>query len=89
MCKPTETWYQLSEEEQNALVAKSAETLKRVGGKSIVSCFSSWASEEWAFLGVEEFPDIEAVQKSQEEQIAFNWFRYIESKSILGTEWKL
>ena len=88
MYKPKEAWYQLSEDERNALAAKSMESLERVGGKTVVSCFSGWSSEEWMLFGVEEYPDIEAVQKNQEEQIAFDWFRYLESKSMLGTKWE-
>jgi hypothetical protein len=84
--RPTEAMYQLSQEEQNSLMAKVSETLEKVGGKPVVVCDSSWASEQWPFFGVEVYPDIEAVQKSTELLNELNWFRYVESITVLGTE---
>jgi len=86
LAKPTEAWYQLSEEEQNQLLAKVAEALTQVGGKSIVNCNSSWSSEQWHFWGVEQYPNIEALQKHTELLNAVNWFRYVESMTLQGTE---
>ena len=86
LAKPTEAWYQLSQEEQNKLFAKVDEARAQVGGKVIVVCDSRWASEQWPFWGVEQFPNIEAVQEHKELLNAFNWFRYVESMTLLGTE---
>ena len=86
LLKPTEAWHQLSQEEQGTLLTKVAETLTQVGGKQIVLCNSVWASEQWPFWGVEQYPDIEAVQKHAELLVALNWFRYMESMTLLGTE---
>jgi len=87
MSKPTEAWYQLSEEERSGLLAKVQEALEKVGGKTIVMCTPAWSTEEWLLFGVEEFPDIEAVQKHTELLFELNQFRYIESMSMLGIEW--
>jgi hypothetical protein len=35
---------------------------------------------------LEEFPDLEAVQKHRELQNSINWSRYTEQKIVLGTE---
>ncbi len=86
LCRPTETMYQLSEEERNSLFAKVAESLERVGCKRIVFCDSRWASEQWAWWGVEVFPDIEAAQEFARLEEKLNWFRYMESMTLLGTE---
>ncbi|MFN8560921.1 MAG: hypothetical protein U0703_04685 [Anaerolineae bacterium] len=51
MARTTEAWYQLSSEEQNSLLQKVQDTLVQVGGKSTVTCDSSWSSEQWVFLG--------------------------------------
>jgi hypothetical protein len=83
----TEAWYQLSQEEQNSLLERNSESLKKAGGKPVMGCDSSWSSEQWPFFGVQEFPDIEAVQKHTAQLNEFNWFRYIESESLLGTKW--
>ena len=85
MGRMTEAWYQLSEEEQNDLMTRIG--AERVGGKTVVECNSLWSSEQWLFFGVEEFPDIEAVQKHAEDLMEVDWFRYIESVSVLGTKW--
>jgi hypothetical protein len=87
MCKPTEPWYQLSEEQRDDLSAKVAEAREQAGGKAVLTCSPLWSSEQWVLFGVEEFPDIEAVQKHTEDLWELEWFRYMDSTSMLGTEW--
>lgn len=88
--KPKEAWYQLSQEQQKSHLAKSEESLKKAGGKRIVLCNSSWSSDQWSYFGLEEFPDIEAVQKHSKDLNKLNHFRYFESgMSLLGTKWEL
>jgi hypothetical protein len=86
--KPTEAWYQLSEEERASLLSKSVKSLEEVGAKPLLMCMSLWSSEQWMFFGVEEFPDIEAVQKHTETLLGFDHYRYLESMSVLGTAWE-
>ena len=88
VAKWSEAWYQLSEDEQQQLIAKENAALEQVGGKQLVLCNSQWASEQWPFWGVEQFPDIEALQKHTELLAEINWLRYLESRTILGTEWQ-
>lgn len=88
LAKPLAAWYHLSKEEQKSLLAKNEESRKKVGGKVIVACNSGWSSDQWPYFGVEEFPDIEAVQKHSEDLIKLNWFRYFESMSFLGIKWE-
>jgi len=83
MGRPTEAWYQLSEEEQNSLDAKTG--AEQAGGKTIVLCRSAWSNERWLFFGIEEYPDIETVQKATEALLALDWYRYVDSVSLLGT----
>ena len=87
MMKPTEAWYQLSEEEQNSLIARVDESREQVGGKSIVMCTSRWCTEQWMFFGVEEFPNVEAAQQHAAQLVAMQQPRYVESVSMLGTQW--
>ena len=42
--------------------------------------------ERWPFFGVEEFPDLEAVQRHEQILTDLNWARYIDSRTTLGTE---
>jgi hypothetical protein len=82
----SEAWYDLSQEEQNRLLAKLNEALEKVGGKRQILCDSSWSSDQWSFAGIEEFPNIEAVQKFTAALKELNWFRYCESTNVLGTK---
>jgi hypothetical protein len=84
--KPTEAWYQLSKKGKNDLKVKLEKALAKVGGKEIVMCFSGWNSEQYQGWGVEEFPNIDAVQKHHALLVELNWFRYADSNSYLGTE---
>ena len=79
-----EAWYQLSKEEQNLLFEKLEAALKQVGGKSVITCNSTWSSERWLFWGVEEFPNIEAIQEHAKLLGDLNWFRYCNSETLLG-----
>lgn len=81
-----EAGYQVSKEEQNRMVAESRQLLGKVVGKTLLSCDSAWSTEQWMWFGVEEFPDIEAVQEHTKLLLERDWFRYLESFSILGTE---
>lgn len=83
--RPTEAWYQLSEQEKNKVKKQLAEALNKVDGKEVVTCFSGWNSEQYMGWGVEQFPNIEAVQKHHMLLEEINWFRYAHSDSYLGT----
>jgi hypothetical protein len=83
-----EPWYQLSKEEQDELMAKVNKALEQVGGNRLVLCNSLWSSEHMLSFGVEEFPDIEAEQKHSQLLNELHWFRYIETETVLGTEWQ-
>lgn len=85
---PSEAWYQLSKAEQDSLLQKVDAAREKVGGKSLIMCDSSWASDAYMFFGVEVFPSIEAVQEHNKLLNELNWFRYSIGFSILGTEWK-
>jgi hypothetical protein len=85
MARFTEAWYQLSEEERQQHGNRRTEAFQSVGGKAIVSCFSAWSAEQWGGFGVEEFPDIEAVQKYTQLLAEMNHYRYLECFSMLGT----
>jgi hypothetical protein len=83
--KMTEAWHQLTPEEQESYMTRVDGTLDQVGGRRTLICDSGWSSEQWPFFGVEEFPDIEAVQKHSDLLDEFNWGRYVESITLLGT----
>jgi hypothetical protein len=82
----TEAYYQLPEEERNTALAKLDAAFQKVGGKRLIMCDSSWSSEQWPVFGVEEFPNIEAVQEYAVALQELNLARYLESMTVLGTE---
>ena len=86
MARVTDAWYQLSEEARNKMLADVAGCLEKVGGKSLLICNSVWASEKVQFWGVEEFPDIEAIQRLAELHTELHWYRYVDAKTVLGTK---
>jgi len=83
-----EAMHQLTQEEQASLMAKVAEALEKVGGERIIMCNAGWSSDQYGVFGVEKFPDLAAVQKFRELLDELNWYRYVESESLLGTEWQ-
>ena len=86
LVRPTESFYALSQAEQEKLLTEVRSLLDKVGGRSIILCDSAWASEQWTFFGVEEFPSLEALQQHTKLLEALNWYRYIESTTLLGTQ---
>jgi hypothetical protein len=85
MKRATEAYFQLSEAERDQYFAKLRQALEQVGGKVVIMCDSAWSSEQWQAFGVEEYPDIEAVQKLAAIHAEMQHFRFIESMTVLGT----
>lgn len=81
----TEAWYQLSAEQRNAIFQQMTEVTERLGIKSTIVCDSSWNSDRWLFWGVEEYPDMAAVQEYATRLVELDWFRYVDSETLLGT----
>jgi hypothetical protein len=79
-------WYQLSKEEQESILAKLNDALAKLGAKRVLLCKAYWATDEWLWAGVEEFPNIEAVQKYMATLQELNWGRYAHASSVLGTK---
>ena len=68
------------------LLGQVQQALEDAGGKELVLCSAAWSNERWPFFGVEEFPDLEAVQRHEQILTDLNWARYIESRTTLRTE---
>lgn len=86
MKRPTEAYFQLSEAERDEHFAKLEKALEEVGGKMVIFCDSAWSSEQWQAFGVEEYPNIEALQKLTAIHEEIQHFRYLESMTVLGTK---
>lgn len=86
MAKPSQAGYKVAREEQQKVFAKMDEAFRELGGKRIILCDSGWASEQWTFWGVEEYPDLEALQKYTALLNEMDWFQYVDSFTLLGTK---
>jgi hypothetical protein len=82
----TEAWHQLPQQEQQRMLSQIMEALNTAGGKELAMCSAAWSNERWPFFGVEEFPDLDAVQRHEQILTDLDWARYIESRTTLGTE---
>ena len=59
------------------------------GGKELVVCSAAWSNERWPLFGLEEFPDLEAVQRHTQMLMDLNLARYIDSRTTLGTQFTM
>ena len=79
-------FYNLSEEEKKEFMRKDRENLDELGCKIMMMVDCRWSNEEWNFIGVEEWPTIEALEKRAKfEYEELGAYRYVESKTYLGT----
>ena len=76
----------LSDEEKMAFMRKDRENLDNLGMKAITMIDCSWSNEEWDYIGVEQWPSIDAIEKREIfENEELEVFKYVESKTLLGT----
>jgi hypothetical protein len=84
--KIKEAFYNLSEEEKKEFMLKDRKNLEELGCKIMMMIDCRWSNEEWNFIGVEEWPTIEALEKRAKfEYEELGAYRYVESKTYLGT----
>jgi hypothetical protein len=46
------------------------------------------STDEWTAFGVQEFPDMDAVETHLRDPWELDWFRYIETRSPLVIRWE-
>lgn len=84
--KIKEAFYDLTEEEKSAFMRKDRENLDELGMRAIKMIDCRWSNEEWDYIGIEEWPNLEALEKRGKfEKNELKVFRYVESKTYLGT----
>ena len=84
--KMKDTFIDLPEEEKMAFMRRDRENLDELGMKAVTMIDCSWSNEEWDYIGVEQWPSIEAIEKRELfENEELEVFRYVESKTYLGT----
>jgi hypothetical protein len=81
-----EAFYRLSEEEKFEFMRKDRENLEELGCKVTMMIDCRWSNDEWNYVGVEEWPTLEALEKRAKfEYEELEKYRYVESKTYLGT----
>ena len=84
--KIKEVFYNLSEEEKMEFMVKDRKNLDELEGKVLMMIDCRWSNEEWNYIGVEEWPSLEALEKRAKfEYEELESYRYVESKTYLGT----
>jgi hypothetical protein len=80
-----ETFSDLSDEEKMEFMRKDRKNLDELGCKfETINC--SGSNEEWQFIGIEEWPSMEAIEKRTKfEKEELELPKYVESKTIVGT----
>ena len=77
-------YHKLSKEEQQEFMRKDREKMESLGYKLRFMLDCSWSTEEWQFIGIEEWPNMEAIKKIEkfykEEREAS---KYAETKTYL------
>ena len=86
--KAKDPWYQLTEDEQNAKMAQINASMESVGAEPVILCDCSWSSEPWQYFGMIKFPSLEALQKHRQDTNSYDWARYVDARSIIGTEFQ-
>lgn len=79
-----EAFYQLSTPERDRFWEKIMENSKAAGARSLLGCYSRWSNELYPAWGVDEFPDMQAVQQCTRANEKIQHFRYIEAETYHG-----
>ena len=81
-----EAFSDLSEEEKMDFMRRDRENLDKLGMKAISMIDCSWSNDDWDYVGVEKWPSLEAIEKREQfENQELKVFKYVESKTLLGT----
>ena len=84
--KMKEAFRELSDEEKLAFMRKDRENLDNLGMKAVTMIDCSWSNNEWDYIGVEQWPSMEAIEEREIfENEVLKVSNYVESKTLLGT----
>jgi hypothetical protein len=76
----------LPNQENAAFMAKDRANLDEIGMKAISMIDCSWSNDEWDYIGVEDWPSMDAIKKREKfEAEELEISKYVEYKTYLGT----
>jgi hypothetical protein len=83
----TEAWYQLSEEEKTNVRESVHTAIKNAGAKMTTPYYDCrWANDKYQLFFIMEYPDIEGAIADTTGVEKADWFRYLDSETLLGIE---
>src|ERR1051326_515542 len=83
----TQAYYKLSEEERKNLWKRGHKIVEKSGAKLVAPYYSCrWSTDKYMRFYVMEYPDVEAAIADTANIDEVEFFRYIESETILGVE---
>ncbi|MDX1629870.1 MAG: hypothetical protein R3345_14280 [Fulvivirga sp.] len=84
--KMREAFTELSEEEKSAFMKRDRQNLDTLGMTAVTMINCSWSSDEWDYIGVEQWPSMAAIEEREKfENEVLEISKFIEYKIILGT----
>ncbi|MEJ2214910.1 MAG: hypothetical protein P8Y20_12865 [Gammaproteobacteria bacterium] len=84
--KMKNSFLELPEEEKVAFMQKDRENLDELGMKAITMINCTGLNQEWDYIGVEQWPSMEAIEKREKfENEVLNVSKYVDSKTYHGT----
>jgi hypothetical protein len=84
--KMKKAFMDLSEEEKVAFMRKDRKNLDELGMKAVIMVNCRGANEEWDYIGVEEWPTMDAIKERENfEDEELEVHKYAESKTYLGS----
>ena len=84
--KMKDAFNNLSDRDKIEFMRRDRLNLDSLGMKAITMINCGWSNDEWDYVGVEQWPSIEAVKQREifeEEELEVS--KYVESKTILGS----
>ena len=84
--KMKQAFFDLPKDQRAAYMRKDRENLDELGMRALSMINCSWSSEEWDYIGVEEWPSLEAIKERElfeNEELEVS--KYVVSKTYMGT----
>jgi len=83
--KMKKAFIELPEEEKVAFMRKDRKNLDELGMKAITMINCTNFNREWDYIGVEQWPSMEAIEKREKfENEELNVSKYVDSRTYLG-----
>jgi len=85
--KMKKAFIELPDEEKATYMQKDRANLDELGMKAISMVNCGWSTDEWDYIGIEQWPSLEAIKKREIfERDELEVDKYTVSKTYLGTD---